>query len=480
MTNTYLFYDVETTGLNKCFDQILQFAAIRTDIELNELERYEFQIKLNPLIVPAPQAVLTHRIDIKTMLSGQSEIDAVEQIHMLLNTPGTISVGYNTLGFDDEFLRFSFYRNLLSPYSHQFANKCSRMDIYPITVMYYLFKNEALNWPKINDRVSLKLDNLNQANQLASGQAHNAMVDVEVTLALARKLAEHKEMWNYVTGYFNKAFDLRRLKKLPYSLKLHASELQEGLMISGKFGSDQFFQAPVASVGQHKHYRNQTLWLRLDQEQLAKTTSESIAENTFVLRKKAAEQQILLPPLDRFLIHLSPERKKITDQNRLWLKENPELLREICRYHQNYKYPEVPNMDISAALYDQNFPPAFEEKLYKKFHQVAPQEKEEIVTQFADPIRRELAMRLLAEHYPQYLSEKNKIFYDKYQKQCASSDHPPVDYRGEKRLNAEIALTEIESLKQDATLDSQQKSLLIELETYLTKMVGACLVDSAS
>ena len=474
MTNTYLFYDIETTGLNKCFDQILQFAAIRTDLELKELERHEFQIKLNPLVVPAPQAVMTHRIDIKTMLSGEAELEAIEQIHALLNAPGTISVGYNTLGFDDEFLRFSFYRNLLPPYTHQFANKCSRMDIYPITIMYYLFKNNALNWPKLNNRVSLKLDNLNQANQLASGQAHNAMVDVEVTLALAKKLAEHKEMWDYVTGYFNKGFDLRRLKKLPYSLKLHASELQEGLMVSGKFGNDQFFQAPVASVGQHKHYRNQSLWLRLDQEQLSQTTIESIAENTFVIRKKAAEQQLLLPPLDRFLIHLSPERKKITDQNRVWLKENPKLLNEICRYHQNYKYPEVPNMDISAALYDQNFPPPFEEKLYKKFHQTEPSEKEAIVMQFSDPIRRELAMRLLAEYYPQYLSEKNKSFYDKYQKQCLSTDHSLVDYRGEKRLSAKMALTEIESLKQDTALDSQQKNLLIELEAYLTKMVEAC------
>lgn len=45
MKNTYLFYDLETTGRNKCFDQVLQFAAIRTDLNLNELERYESRIK---------------------------------------------------------------------------------------------------------------------------------------------------------------------------------------------------------------------------------------------------------------------------------------------------------------------------------------------------------------------------------------------------------------------------------------------------
>ena len=38
MKKTYLFYDIETTGLNKAFDQVLQFAAIRTDRQLNEIE----------------------------------------------------------------------------------------------------------------------------------------------------------------------------------------------------------------------------------------------------------------------------------------------------------------------------------------------------------------------------------------------------------------------------------------------------------
>jgi exodeoxyribonuclease-1 len=34
---TFLFYDIETTGLNKSFDQVLQFAAIRTDLKLQEI-----------------------------------------------------------------------------------------------------------------------------------------------------------------------------------------------------------------------------------------------------------------------------------------------------------------------------------------------------------------------------------------------------------------------------------------------------------
>ena len=33
----YVFYDLETTGINPAFDQILQFAAVRTDLDFNEI-----------------------------------------------------------------------------------------------------------------------------------------------------------------------------------------------------------------------------------------------------------------------------------------------------------------------------------------------------------------------------------------------------------------------------------------------------------
>jgi exodeoxyribonuclease I len=103
---TYLFYDIETTGLNKSFDQVLHFAAIRTDLFFNELSRHEFIIKLNPDVVPSPDAMLTHGMSLSDIENGVSEYEAIQQIHVLLNTPGTISLGYNTLGFDDSFLRF--------------------------------------------------------------------------------------------------------------------------------------------------------------------------------------------------------------------------------------------------------------------------------------------------------------------------------------------------------------------------------------
>jgi len=73
MATTFLFYDIETTGLNRAFDQVLQFAAIRTDRRLNEIDRHNIKVKLRPDVVPSPAAILTNRISISAFSSGLCE-----------------------------------------------------------------------------------------------------------------------------------------------------------------------------------------------------------------------------------------------------------------------------------------------------------------------------------------------------------------------------------------------------------------------
>jgi exodeoxyribonuclease-1 len=53
----FILYDVETTGLNRRFDQILHFAAVRTDVDLIETGRFETRSRLMPHIVPSPKAL---------------------------------------------------------------------------------------------------------------------------------------------------------------------------------------------------------------------------------------------------------------------------------------------------------------------------------------------------------------------------------------------------------------------------------------
>lgn len=463
MTNpTYLFYDIETTGLNKCFDQVLQFAAIRTDHHLNEISRIEINIKLNNDVIPSPAAVITHRIGVCEFSKGLSEFEAMKKIHALLNTPNTISVGYNTLGFDDEFLRFSFYKNLLSPYTHQFANQCGRMDLYPITLLYYLFKPDYLTWPNNNGMTSLKLENLNACNQFFEGQAHHAMVDVEVTLALAKKLHEDKAMWNFVTDYFKKTIDEERIMNCESQLKINDHHYKVGFMVNGKIGAASHFIAPVIHLGQHQHYKNQSLWLRLDAEELSLAKTDDFIDKTRIFRKRLAEPPIFLPIKDRYLHLLSDERKALFEKNKNGLIQNPAVFKSIIEHYQHEKYPETPERDIDAALYDIGFPSKVEESLFHQFHTAKPDRKSSIAKQFPNKIRQAQAIRILGRHFPEFLSDAEHKNYQTY------LHSQPVDFRGEKKLTRTQALIDIEELKKNKILDDAQRQLLNELKAYFS------------
>ena len=456
MPNTYLFYDIETSGLNKCFDQVLQFAAIRTDLDLREVERYEIFIKLNPDVVPAPDAVLVHQLNIEQMQSGVCEYEAMKEIHRLFNTPSTITVGYNNLGFDDEFLRFSFYRNLLAPYTHQYANNCGRMDIYPMTVMYYLFKPEVIVWPKVNDAVTLKLEHLSSYNKLIDGGSHDAMNDVEATLRLARLLKKEQAMWEYLCGYFDKKTDLTRLEKLTFI----DNKYQHGLLIDGSLGGSKFYQSPVIGLGLHHHYKNQSLWLSLENNI---TTTAS-----FISRKRFGESPILLPLTDRFSRYLNEERLEIVAANLDWLKKNPELFLEVVQYHKEYKYPEIPDLDVDAALYQIGFTSDWERLKCNSFHAVDLPGKISLLDNFSTPNLRTQAIRVLGRNYPTVFSEKRHLYdeFTSYLKKIKLGEMM-VNYKNEIRLTPQIALAQIGNLRQTKNLSGVQDNLLIELSKYI-------------
>jgi exodeoxyribonuclease-1 len=311
MKKTYLFYDIETTGLNKAFDQVLQFAAIRTDRQLNEIERHKLTVKLRPDVIPSPGAMITNRQSIAELASGLSEFEAIRQIHELMNQPETISLGYNSLGFDDEFLRFSFHRNLLPPYTHQFQNGCRRMDLLPIAVMFWLYNRKVITWPQIQSKPSLKLEHIREANQLAAGPAHDATVDVAATVELTRRFFKNQKMWNYLMGYFEKETDVHRIAEIPAAFQSALGEHRKGLMVSSEYGPGQMYQIPVLSIGNSIPYSNQTLWLRLDLPELRETKTGSIAESTWIVRKRYGEPGILLPPNQRYMKFLGDELLKI-------------------------------------------------------------------------------------------------------------------------------------------------------------------------
>lgn len=466
---SYLFYDIETSGLNPAFDQILQFAAIRTDFQLREVERHEIRIRLRPDVLISPGALITHRIPLESFKKGETEYAAVRKIHRILNEPGTISLGYNTLKFDDLFLRFSFYRNLLSPYTHQFSSGCSRMDLFPILIFFYLFKKEVLRWPEVEGRPSLKLENLSTANALAKGMAHDAMVDVEACLSLARILIAEKEMWDYLATGFNKKLDKDRMAGLPEVLRSPLGIHRQGLLVGPDLGMEASFLAPVLGLGYSIPYGNQSLWLRLDREELCDTDLLSPEKTSFVIRKRDGESPFLLPPAERFRKHLGSKRLKLAEENLLWLKKNPDILTAIIVHHREYRYPDVENIDPDAALYQAGFFSKAEEELCGRFHRQNGEGKLKLLSEMK-PRLHTLASRLLLRNG---FAPKGE-FWEEAEKRLMAMlflENPLArtrDWRGEPRSGVQENLLEIETLQEKSEkLDKEQIWLLEELKLFL-------------
>ena len=474
MPNTYLFYDIETTGLNKAFDQILTFAGLRTDESLKVISRHVMTVRLRPDVIPSPSAIITNRIPRAKWSQGMCEFEAVRRIHKWLNEPDTISVGYNSLGFDDEFLRFSFYRNLLPPYTHQFRNGCRRLDILPITIMYWLYQPKELIWPKLEGKPTLKLEHLAAANHLMDGPSHDAASDAEATLRLTRKLKAQNKMWQYLEGCFHKDIDQHRLHQLPIKLESAVGGHRLGLMVANDFGTGRHFQAPVLSLGDSIPYPNQSLWLRLDQENLKDTQIKFIAETTWVVRKRFGEPGFLLPPRDRYWKKLGDERIQLTEENLNWLENNREILKAIAEYYRSFRYPFIPDLDADAALYQIGFFPKTDEALGRKFNRLDPTEMPDLIDQFSNPEARKLAIRIIARNYPDQLTPDWLSGYKSYLREVnpARNKDSIQDFAGRARTTPMSAMTEIKQLQAESQLDEQQKQLLQDLKSYITDTFG--------
>jgi len=463
MGDTFLFYDIETTGLSRAFDQILEFAAIRTDTGLNEIERFSASLRLREDVVPSPAAILVNRIRTARFSSGRREYEAVLDIHREVNRPGTTGIGYNSIGFDDEFLRFSFHRNLLPPYTHQFAGRCRRMDLLPITIMYWIHRREALAWPTLNGKDSLRLEDIGAANGFFTGQSHDAMCDAEACLRLGRRLFQDEKMWRYLEGCFDAETDARRAAELPTAFQSPHGGHALGILVSSEWGTRNGFQAPVLSIGSSIPYPKQGLWLRLDLPNLRETQIENPAAASWVVRKRYGEPGILLPPHDRHLEPIGPERRSQMEQNIEWLKAHPGEFAALIRHHRHFRYPFIPDLDPDAGLYQNGFLPRPDEALCREFHAAPLPGKIDLIGRFKSREARMLAARLLFRNFAGEIPAALVHESDEHRQRIRQGP-PMADFNGRPRITPQRALAEIRELRLASGLDREQQELLDDLE----------------
>ncbi|MDX1664117.1 MAG: exonuclease domain-containing protein [Candidatus Promineifilaceae bacterium] len=467
--SSFLFYDLETTGLHPAFDQILQFAATRTDLELQPLpgEEYNVRVRLRPDVFPAVGALLTTGLSIYDLLDGTSEYDAAREIHRLVNTPGTISVGYNSLAFDDEFLRFTFYRNLLAPYDHQWKDGCRRMDLLPIVVMYSIFRPDALRWPRPDGLLSLQLERLNRLNDLAEGPAHDALADVKATVTLARHLQRRTRSWRSFTDGFWKQTANERRSMLPRAME--DEPFPCAVLVRPDFGERQAYQSPALYLGRSIPYTNQHLWLRLDRPDFTVLPTDLVGAlpgSLLVVRQRKGDGCFVLPPGRAMLQRAQEER---FHRNLGWLRRHRRALRQIVHYFTTFTYPKTKGVDVDAALYLNSFFRPEEMALFSLFHQASVGERVEILCRFERPWVRLLAERLLARNYGLgYLFAGYEAFTAGI---CGDEARAPLDWKGNRRRTPAAVLGEIDEARSAGDVDAAGLALVAGLEQYISRFV---------
>jgi exodeoxyribonuclease-1 len=209
--DSFLWHDYETFGANPATDRPAQFAAIRTNADLDTLgEPVSWFCKPSDDFLPHPGACLVTGITPQDALQhGLCEAEFAARIHAEMMEPGTCVAGYNNLRFDDEVSRNLFYRNFYDPYEREYRNGNSRWDIIDLARMCYALRPQGIQWPvHDNGSPSFKLEHLTAANDISHKGAHDALADVRATIDLARLIKQKQP------ALYQHALSLRDQKKV--------------------------------------------------------------------------------------------------------------------------------------------------------------------------------------------------------------------------------------------------------------------------
>ncbi len=295
-THTFLWHDYETFGAEPRRDRPAQFAAIRTDAELNEIgEPIMLYCQPAPDYLPDPQACLITGITPQHCLQhGVPEHEFAAAICDAFSEPGTVGVGYNTIRFDDEVTRFLFWRNLIDPYAREWQNGCGRWDLLDVVRMAYALRPDGIAWPRKPDgKPSFRLEDLTRANGLQHDAAHDALSDVRATIAMARLIrSKHPKLFDF-------CLELRRKDKVASEMGLHLERAQRQpvLHVSGMFPAERGCLAVVWPIASHPTNKNEVLvWdCRHDPSELFSLSVDVIRQRMFTRAAEMPEGMTRLP-----------------------------------------------------------------------------------------------------------------------------------------------------------------------------------------
>lgn len=197
MFDDVLIYDTESTDLNTTFGQITQFGGLKLDANLNITEELALDIRLLPWMVPGPEACRVTKTSPDKLEDSNriSEFNASKAIFNFLapaQNKTTAYVTFNGISHDDEYLRITFYRNMLNPWF--INNTITRIDLFPLLQLINSVDPNAIIIPNTDEgKFTYRLEKICPENGIEL-EAHDALHDAKGTRELL-KLIRARASW---------------------------------------------------------------------------------------------------------------------------------------------------------------------------------------------------------------------------------------------------------------------------------------------
>ncbi len=433
MPATILWYDLETFGRDPQHDRIAQCAFIRTNEALEEVAPpVVLYCRLPPDYLPDPEACYIHGITPQEVeRNGLCEYEFALRIMREMSVPNTTVAGYNSIQFDDEFIRRLFYRNLLDPYTREYKNDNSRWDVINLLRAVHDLKYEGFMWPVNEDgNPSFKLEELAKANGVAHENAHDALFDVRATIGLAQKVRRtYPRLYQWY-------FQHRRREKLTplVNLSLRENMLVHTSQLYTRAGGCSTVITPLGLVEADRHALV-AYDLRFSPVPFYGMSEDELRDLVFTERLEGGPVH---PPITMIRLNSCPylaplsvldgQAAKRLDidieacRRHLGELEAVSGLKErlVAAYRSERKPLDLDELDPEYALYGGGFYPDEDRRVLERFHEVLQHEgphaakNEFLRVQFRDPRILTLMGRLLARNFPETLTAEQHLSWRKH------------------------------------------------------------------
>ncbi len=435
MAKTFFFYDLETSGLSARDDRIMQFAGQRTDSDLNPVgEPINIMVKLTDDILPSPDAIMVTGISPQsTLTDGYSEKEFCDILMSDVFTADTITVGFNNVRFDDEFIRHTLWRNFYDPYEWSWADGRGRWDMLDVVRMTRALRPDGMQWPVDDKGKSVnKLELLASINKLTHSKAHDALSDVEALIDLARLIRQKQpKLFDYL-------YSMRDKKSVAELVNLDAPK--PFVYASGRYSPEfekttiAFPIAPGTKPGSVLVYD-----LRHDPTPFINAGPRQLASVIFADRDARKTEGFVALPVKELAYNRCPavapagvvdeEAKKrlsidmdVINKHLAILSSNPTFGAAVQEAFE-MREPYAPSSDVEHQLYD-GFMSDKDKGRCAAVRDADADALADFHPQFIDERLPELLFRYKARQFPSSLSEDEHIKWEQYRTQKVQSRLP--------------------------------------------------------